>query len=251
MTPFSAFITLGISSAGASLLLWNSLSLRLNTTSWARVKTAIPTFLSQHWHYAKWVLGSAFVSWLDAIAYLPLVGSIAGFEDAGILQAMQNLVKPLQNIITGCGLLFLPWISRQRAAKGEGYAIRMTLRLQLAILAAGCVYLVPLGVGRRWIVSSLYGQEYYRGFVWLLPYLCSASLISSLLQGLSIWLKAFEHPGALFWSQTAGAVLTLSVGLGLVWAFHLSGAAVALNLVNVVMAMVLIYFLRRDRKLRT
>jgi O-antigen/teichoic acid export membrane protein len=244
VSPFSGFVILGLSSVGASLLLWSALELGEIELSWSRVKSAIPKILRQHWHYAKWVLGSSFVFWLGGVVYAPLVGSFAGLEAAGAFQAMQNLLKPLQNVFAAFGLLFLPWVSRQRAIQGAGKANRIMLMVLAAIFAAACAYTVSLLLARHWFVRMLYGQGYYSGFLWLLPYLCVASIIGSLLQGLSIWLKAFERPNAAFWSQTAGAAMTLSVGLYLVWNFKLLGAAAAIILVNVVTAFVLSCFLR-------
>jgi O-antigen/teichoic acid export membrane protein len=248
ISPASAFLLMGLASTGAVLLLGVSLKPRLKPFSWAERRSAIPAFIREHWHYAKWVLGSACVYWFAGLVYLPLVGSFAGLESAGVMQAMQNLLKPLQNVLTAIGLLLLPKISRQRVATGEEGARRTMHKVLLLVLAAAFVYLLPLALARRWIVGLLYGRGFYDDFLWLLPYLCMVSLIGSLMQGLTIWLKAFEQPQATFWSQAAGAAFSLSVGLYLVWVFKLSGAAVALVLVEVLMSLVLLFFLRRSSR---
>jgi O-antigen/teichoic acid export membrane protein len=245
VTPFIAFLALGFASTGAGLFLWLSLNLGLPFSSWAGIKSAIPAFLSQHWHYAKWVLGSAFVSWFSGAVYIPLLGMFAGLEAAGVMQAMQNPLKPLQNVLTAFGLLLLPWISRQRASKGEGYASRLMHKVLLGVSALAVAYLVPLAVARHWIVRTLYSQGYYDRFAWLLLYLCAASLVGSSIQGLVIWLKAMEHPNVSFWSQAAGAVLTISIGAYLLWRFKLPGAAFALILNKVGMIIVIAYYLSR------
>ena len=245
VSPFSVFLILGLSSAGASLLLWGVLKPGALPLSWARVKSAIPQFLSQHWQYAKWVLGSAFVFWLSSVVYMPLVGSFAGLEAAGVWQAMENLLKPLQNVLTAFGLLLLPWVSRQRASRGAVYANRIMLWVLAAILVAACAYLVPLAAARRWLVRMLYGERFYDGFVWLLPLLGAAAFIGALLQGLTIWVKGFERPNVSFWSQAAGTALTLSIGIYLVWRFHLAGAAAALILVRAAMTLVVAHYLSR------
>jgi O-antigen/teichoic acid export membrane protein len=115
--------------------------------------------------------------------------------------------------------------------------------LAFSIAAAG--YLLPLAVARHWIVRKLYGSGYYEGFAWLLVYLCAGSLIGSMIQGLSIWLKAIERPNAVFWSQAAGAVVTVTIGVFLLWKFKLSGAALALILDKIGMILVLACFLGR------
>jgi O-antigen/teichoic acid export membrane protein len=119
------------------------------------------------------------------------------------------------------------------------------LRVMVVIFAAACAYAAALMVSRQWIVKTLYGPGYYSGFLWLLPWLCVGSIAASLIQGLTIWLKAFEKPNASFWSQAAGAAMTVSIGLYLVWQFKLVGAAIAMILVNLAAAVVLLSFVRR------
>jgi O-antigen/teichoic acid export membrane protein len=114
-----------------------------------------------------------------------------------------------------------------------------------AITATAFAYIVLLLAGSRWIVGLLYRQGYYESFLWLLPFVSAASFIASVVLGLAIWLKALERPDATFWSQATGAALTLSVGLVLVWAFKLPGAAVALVLVRIAMCAVVLFFLGR------
>jgi O-antigen/teichoic acid export membrane protein len=248
--PFVAFLALGLASGGAGLFLWRRLNLRSVFSSRTGIKSAIPAFLSQHWRYAKWVLGSVFVSWLSGAVYVPLVGSLAGLEAAGVLQAMQNPLRPLQNILTAFGLLFLPWISRQRASRGEGRAGRLMLWILLAFGASAVAYLLPLAAARHWVLRTLYRAGYYDGFSWLLLYLCAGAMVAALVQGLSIWLKALERPNASFWSQAAGAVLTVTAGAYLLWKFQLSGAAFALILDKLAMLLVSLSFLVRYSRAR-
>lgn len=245
-SPFSAFLILGLSGLAASLLLRRSIGVESKRISWTAIKPAVHSFLSRHWSYARWVLGSAFVFWLSGAVYPPLIAGLLGLEATGVFQAMQNLIRPLQNVLVACGLLFLPWVSRQRAGKGEGCAHRIMVGVMAVHIAAACLYLAALMIGKRWIVPLLYGRGYYDGFLWLLGYLGAASLIGAMIQGLHIWLKAFERPEAVFWSQTAGAAATLTVGLLLVWRLKLCGAASGLVLSAAVMALVLLYFLFRS-----
>ncbi|MCK4543872.1 MAG: hypothetical protein KAU17_16690, partial [Spirochaetales bacterium] len=180
--------------------------------------------------------------------YLPLIGTLLGLAESGAFRAMQNLFRPLQQIMIALGLLFLPWISRQLLAKGRNYFKKSLFRIFIInVLLSGGYFLFIVFFG-QWMVNFFYDQNYYNNFLWLLPYLGITAFVNSIRQGLIIGIKVLGHPDALFWSLTAGAIFTLSIGLFFIWKFKLFGVVVSLISTAILITVVMLYFLLRFLK---
>ena len=250
LSPFNAFLLMAQASLVASLVFWRSLGMRVSKVSWAGGTPGTGVVLAEHWRYGRWVVGSAFVNWLSSAAYLPLVGALAGLAEAGVFRAMQNVVLPLQQTLTAMGLLFLPWVAGRQVVQDESYLKKALSKISVVNMSLASVYVLFLILFGQWIVEFLYDQSYYGRFLWMLPYLGAVAVVQAAAQGLGIGLKALERPDAVFWSQTAGVLLTLTVGLYLVWTLRLYGAAVGSFLSALLMTMVLACFLWRYLRLR-
>lgn len=225
LSSFSAFIIMGIASIGASLVFWNSLKIKLIDLRWVKVKLTIRNILSDHWRYGKWVIGSAFVSWLSYFVYLPLIGIFLGFASVGGFRAMQNTFLPIQKVLTALSVLFIPLAAKQRVIQGKGYLKRNLVRFTLVSILLTSVYVVPVVLFGKPITKILYGAGYYVDFVQLLPWLGAVAIIESMGYGLGIGLKVLERSNSLFWAQLIGTIFTFSLGLYLIWKFGLYGAA--------------------------
>jgi O-antigen/teichoic acid export membrane protein len=172
-------------------------------------------------------MGSAFVYWLTGAVYTPLVGSSAGLEQAGAYQAMQNLLGPLQQSLTALGNLFLPAVSGRWAKRGGTGLGRTLATMSVGAAVLSCAYLVFLLLTGGWLVAFLYGRTYYGGFVALLPLLWLPTLIGTATLPPVMGLKSLRRTDLLFWSHAAGAACTLVVGIAMVRAHGIRGAAVA------------------------
>jgi len=238
VSAFSAFIILGSSSVAASLVIWRLLSRVGNGPS---LRTADPVYaiLTDHWNYGRWVLGSAFVYGLSNFFYLPLVSAFAGLAEAGALKAMQNLVAPVQQLLTAFNLLWLPWTARQTQATDKS-ALRRNLLAILALMSTIAIgYSLLLVLSAAPLTDLLYGHDTYRQYLWVIPYLAFAMVIGALSNGLILILKALRRPDQVLFSQIGSALLTLSAGVFLVWKFGVLGVAIGSIISATVAALIL------------
>jgi O-antigen/teichoic acid export membrane protein len=244
-STFSAFLSMAAASVAAGVVIFYSLGMRLKEMIWRTASRAIASVASEHWQYGKWIVGSAFVFWMSGTLYIPLVGSFAGLEQAGAYQAMQNFLRPLQQSLTALSMLFLPLVSRKHASLGDRSLGTILRRIIAANVALSCAYLAFLLLAQKWMVVFIYRRPYYGGFLALLPYLWAATLAGAVTQGLVIGLKSVQRTSSLFWSQTVGALFTLTIGLYLVYAFRTNGAAAGMVLASIVTGIAYFLFLRR------
>jgi len=225
LSPFSVFTAMALASTAASAVLMAVLGVRPRDMAWPAVSPLIRPLIRENWGYGKWIVGSAFVYWLSGAVYVPLVGTLAGLDEAGAFQAMQNLLRPLQQSLTALNTLFLPFISRQRRERGDAYLKKTIPTIVIVSTLVSVAYFIFLLLAQRWLIPVLYKNSFYIGFADLLPYLWIATLLSAVTQGLVIGLKTLERTELLFKGQAIGALFTMTVGLYLVYAFKVRGAA--------------------------
>jgi O-antigen/teichoic acid export membrane protein len=248
VSSFTVFLLMAVSSLAAGLVIWHYLKVRNREIEPTMNSIGIKSVLIEHWSYGRWMIASSCIYWLSNSIYLPLIGTLLGLAESGAFRAMQNLFRPLQQIMIALGLLFLPWISRQLLSKGRNYFKKSLFRIFIInVLLSGGYFLFIVFFG-QWMVNFFYDQNYYNNFLWLLPYLGITAFVNSIRQGLIIGIKVLGHPDALFWSLTAGAIFTLSIGLFFIWKFKLFGVVVSLISTAILITVVMLYFLLRFLK---
>jgi O-antigen/teichoic acid export membrane protein len=243
--PAAVFLCMAAAGLGGAVLLFRALGMRRRDLSWSAARPRVRETASENWRYGRWVTGSAVIYWLSGALYLPLVGSFAGLEQAGAWQALQNLLRPMQQGVTAMSTLFLPHVARQRAAqsgdRGHGTPwhspFRRTVGVIVAAIAAFSVaYLLLLLAAQGWIVRFFYRRSYYGEFAGLLPLLWLAAFLGVMTQGLVIGLKSVQRSDLLFWAQALGAVATVTVGLAFVSSMKIQGAAIGTAISGLILA---------------
>jgi glycosyltransferase involved in cell wall biosynthesis len=225
VSTFNAFIILGLSSVAATLILWRLL-ISVSSGPSLRTPDPIDAVLKEHWNYGRWVLGSAFVYCLSNFFYLPLVSAFAGLSQAGALRAMQNLVAPAHQLLTACNLLWLPWTARQTQGTDKSKLRRTFLAILGSMSLAVIGYALLLVMFAAPLTALLYGQGTYSQYLWIIPYLAVALVIGGINNGLMLVLKALRRPDQVLFSQSGSALVTLTVGVYLVWQFGILGVAI-------------------------
>ncbi len=228
ISPFNAFLVMAAASGGASvvfsLLFHSSLKgLPLETPNLSQVKGV----MVRHWSYGRWIIGSSLVGWIASIIYTPLIGAFVGLEEVGGFRAMENLLLPMDQTLTALTILLLPWFSKQRGEQGSQDLKKTVINTGAVIASLTCAYVAVILMTGGWITRTLYGGEYYSAFLNLLPYLGGVVIIrGAFLVGFGVALSAAERSDILFWSALGGAVITLTLGVFLVWYGGILGAAV-------------------------
>jgi O-antigen/teichoic acid export membrane protein len=185
-------------------------------------------------------VGSSFVHWAGTAGYVPLIGSLVGFSQAGALRAIQNLILPLQQVLAGLANLWLPSTAKLFVEYGKDSLKRNLRKMILGTLILSVPYLAIILVYSEPIITLLYGSGRYDEFKWLNYYLVVFAVIGVISQGFSIALKAVQRPDCVFYSQAGTAAITATVGSFLVWMFGLEGGAVGLNLSALMGTLILI-----------
>ena len=103
-------------------------------------------------------------------------------------------------------------------------------------VAVSVAYLLPLLLGREWIIAFVYRRSYYGEFLTLIPVLWLAATLGGVAQGLSIGLKSVQRSDLLFWVYVLGAAATVTLGLVLVYSLKIEGAAIGTAMSFLVLA---------------
>ncbi len=109
LSPFSAFVVMGLAALTSSVALLVRLQpvLRLEANGPGR-----RLLLQRHWKYGRLILVSLVLSWLTPEIFYPLVGSFSGMAAAGALKVLMNFSLPLLQTFAALSMFLLPYASR-------------------------------------------------------------------------------------------------------------------------------------------
>ncbi len=241
LTPATGFFAMAIASLIVCLLF-----LALLRPVLATDRTAIRAVVADHWRYGKWVAAAAGPFWVADNIYFLVLPAWVGLAEAGALKALLNLAMPALQSISALGVLLLPVLVRDRDSGGPR-AMKRTIKLSVALflLGSGC-YLALLWGFRFQIFHFLYAGKYAAYASWplllagLLPFAQSLSNVPG--SGLS----ALEKPNLVFWSAFGCGAVALALGVPLASSLGVEGALVGLVVSYVLMAVLMLFFLRRS-----
>ncbi|NLE52738.1 MAG: lipopolysaccharide biosynthesis protein [Chloroflexi bacterium] len=243
LTPFSALAAIGVAGAIAGVI--GQIAQLEDEQEPAPIRLA--QVVRENWAYGKWVMLAGVLFWLTNQSYNILTGSLLGLTDTGGLKAMQNLINPVTQLLTAFNLVFLPWVTRRHAERGERVLYRDLILY--TILSSGCaaVYWLALSLFGMPIFDLLYDGRYGE-YVHLLPYLALLPVITALTASWTIGLRVLRQTQLLFWVDSAGAAFTITIGVLLVAQFGLSGAIAGTVISSASRVPVLVYLWRRAPK---
>jgi O-antigen/teichoic acid export membrane protein len=240
LSPAVAYALMGAASVVASTWLLGALAAR-------SVRAGFPwELLREHWQFGKWLVALSLVQWLSKDAYYFLTAGFLGSEPTAAFRALNNLVTPLEQILTALGVLLLPWLS-SRWVTGSREPIRHNIAV--ITLAETLIVLAYIAVV-SWMAVPLL-QLLYRGkysaFAWMVPGLTVVQFFRAVSAGCLLGLLASRNPRPVFWAGFAGAVVTLTVGVALVKFWSLKGLVLGLGLSAGVNAVCLLRYSRRGQ----
>ena len=241
LTPPMAVVLMGVASALASLRI--AASLGLLSPPWTSLD--LPLVIHEHWSYGRWILGASLAHGVAYGLYVPLVGALVGLEQTAVLRALQNLVLPLQQVLTGITMVAYPSMSRQVVEHGPAYLRRRGPLFLLVGVGLATVYGIAIAALGRPLLGALYGTGYYAGYASLMSLIALAAIMTSVAQFLSILVRVMNQPRAVLWSKLAAAAWLAGPGLVLVRASGVSGAAWSLAGGSLAEALVLAFVLTR------
>jgi O-antigen/teichoic acid export membrane protein len=180
--------------------------------------------------YALPLVPYAVVAWVSGVSDRYLIGALLGPEATGLYAATYGLVsKPILLLGTILDMTLQP-VYFAAVASGDRELEKRTFRTWLwatASLAALGVLAVLLL--RHWIAALFLG-EMYRGGADLMPWICAGHGLLVVCFVLEKSCYAHKCTGRVVLTQATGAVLSIVLGIPLILAVGILGAAMAVPL---------------------
>ncbi|MGE3652134.1 MAG: lipopolysaccharide biosynthesis protein, partial [Reyranellaceae bacterium] len=222
LDEFGAFCALGV----AALPIAGWFALRLGAPSVALMSGPFAREVAaEHLRYGRWSFGNNTIVWLrDNLLYfvLPLTH---GFDAAGALRALMNLVLPFLQVATSLTTILIPALVR---ARGTPEFVRLLRTFAAGLAAFGGVTWMALGLAAGVLTGILYAGKYSdeAGLMWLLGAIPLAHFLI-----LAAWCAylAEERPDAVFAALARTTVPALAAGLVLATVMGVAGAVIALT----------------------
>jgi O-antigen/teichoic acid export membrane protein len=202
-----------------------------------RVRPAMVAWLTRRlWQSGRWLTGAAVCYWVSQWSMYPLVAAIGHPDFAGILRALQNLFTPIMQVNAALGLMLLPHVADNVAARGISYARAFALRGTAVFTGLVGLYIGAVLLGGRDIIPLVYPKPEILGAAHLLYPLALAILCDSARQASAMTLLAQNRMKPAFVARIAAivafaiatATLLPVVGVdGILWANVIAQAVAA------------------------
>jgi len=220
LNGFSAFIIVAISWGIACLLSAKHLPHR----SREEFLVSHPHYWYQHWDYARWVLGTAFILQASYQGFYWLVAGFLSTKDVADLRAIYMIVTPVDQLLIAIGYLVVPRLASYHASRriNEFFSFWKTLcLLSLVVTVAMALAIRMFGAT---VLHLLYGGK-FDSAIRMLYILSVVPVIMAVGNTMHEALKSAEHPRFVFAAYLASGIVTFAAGIPLVIHFGLMGAA--------------------------
>jgi O-antigen/teichoic acid export membrane protein len=242
LSPFSAFLLMGVGGLSTSALLFVHLRSRLEASPLA---LDLRDIWKRHWSYGRWALASSAAMWIPGSMYYPLLTSFHGVGSAGELRALMNFAAPVLQTCIALGLLLLPHAARVQTQ--ERRAGGLTWKISLLFAGGGVAYWAVVILVKVPAFRLLYSGKYME-VVDLIPLVALTSVAGSAFFGPATALRAMESPALVFVAQCAASLVSLVVGVPVTWTMGVRGAVWSMALSQVVALLVAVFLLRRKMR---
>ena len=213
----SSLLTLGL----GGLLVASWLLLRLaRSSSVSTIPSPVRNVTRSHWSYGRWALPIGLLSWVPSNAVVLALPLWHSLDDVATLRVATTLMLPVQHLYGALGPLLMPALVRA----GFSGQLASVARVAMAIFVGLSLVYAPLVlVFGSQFATLLFGARYSisGATLWLLaaiPVVTAVSAVSGAV------LRSLERLDRVLWSYVAATVVTLVLGLPLVFAYGVNGA---------------------------
>ena len=220
LSPFSAFLLMGIAALGSSIPLAGYLMRGLPSA--AGPVSVSETWL-RHWGYGRWAVASSALQWVPNSIFYPIVSSVSGMAEAGQLRALMNFSSPVFQGYTALVSLLLPYAARVHHQKGSAGSGVLSRRISWLFVSGAIVYWCVLLVFREPAFHALYSGK-YKEVTYLLPIVALSSIFWCAFVGPATALRAMDSPASILVAVSIASVVSAGVGVPATWAFGITGA---------------------------
>jgi O-antigen/teichoic acid export membrane protein len=241
LSPFSAFVLIGIAALGTGVYLLVRLLRDLRPDTFDH---PVGEVWGRHWRYGSWALLTCVASWIPANIYYPLLGVFGNMAKSGQLKALMNFTLPVEQVKLALGLLLLPYAASVIGREGRASAGALSRRMTLVAIGVAIVYWAVLFWWQGPAFHVLYSGRYTE-VAHLLPIVALGSLAWCGSFGSAITLRAMESPSSVFVAFALATAASLIIGIPATWYYGLSGAIWGTNVSDLLSWIFLVWILRR------
>jgi O-antigen/teichoic acid export membrane protein len=184
---------------------------------------AHPNHRSEHWQYARWILGTAFVFQLTNQGYYWVVAGFLSLKEVAELRAIYMLVSPVDQVLSAVTFLVLPMLAHRYASKQVNAFFSLWKKYLLSfVLLSGGFVLFAILLGNP-VVHRVYGGKFDEVST-LLATMALVPLLMAVGNTMNAAMKSVERPNMVLYAYVASGAATFIVGIPLVIRFGVRGA---------------------------
>lgn len=203
-------------------------------------KSSLFNIALEHWKVGYWFALASIVGWFVIKAYAPLISIFDSNQSAGFLKAVDNILSPVQQLITSLSVLIIPFVFKR--AKGDlkllyNYSVTFGVITSIFVI----VYVAFLFFLGKYLIVLLYGQNNsYLSISWSLPILGFTLFSRSMGDaGFGIFIRGTKEARIFFESSFYSALNTLIIGSIFIHLYGYKGAVIGNLLSSFIYLMVI------------
>jgi len=154
---------------------------------------------SRHWHFSKWLTGSALMQWTTGNLFIIVAGGLLGATAVGALRATQNLMNVLNILFMGLENIVPVRAARVFHEKGKEALCEYLMRVTQFGGGATVIMTSIVAIAPDFWLGLVFGDQYV-GYGYLLRWWAVIYLLVFLGLSLMCGLRALEKPRVIFTS---------------------------------------------------
>ena len=177
---------------------------------------------SRHWHFSKWLSGSALMQWTTDNLFIIVAGALLGASAVGALRAAQNLVGVIGILFLGLENIVLVQAARHFHIGGKEPLCYYLKRVALFGGGAAVAISTVLAIAPDLWLRLVFGTE-YQGYGYLVQGYAAIYVLIFLSLPISAGLRAMEEARTIFLSQKWGVIFSVFAAYPMAEHFGLAG----------------------------
>ena len=246
LSPFAAFLVMGVAALLTSLLLLVRLRPTVSRKAIAKALSVKEVF-AQHWEYGQWACASVLFIWIPWNGFYSVVAHFSGLAESGALKALLNLAMPMTQTFAAFSLLFISQAARLGHEKGWEAVKIQAWRISGLFVLGSSAYWILVCVFRTQLIKLMYAGH-YQGIAPLVPLVAVASILSGAAMGPTIAIRAMRSPANVTAIHFGSSLVCVLIGIPACQAWGVRGAVVAILLSSIV-SVLTGFLMVRSRKL--
>lgn len=204
----------------------------------------LPAVFRRHWHFAKWLTGTALVQWAAAPVFLFAAGAILGTAAVGAIRACQNILGPANILFQSFENVVPARAAAHYYRSGKPDLSRYIIKVMWSggiLIGALAVFLV---IWPEAILKLMYGADYV-GYEDILRWAAILRVLAFMALPLQVGLRALEHTRPIFTSYSYVAMLSLIIAYPLTKLLGIHGVMLGYLIIGSVYVALLIQSYRK------